>query len=99
MTALTVLTLCRGTDAIAQAGANIEHVGAQGATALMIAASFGHAEVVSVLIERGATVDRQHAYAGTTALHFAAEVRFVQVSTFLHKPCETPLMWLLFVKS
>jgi hypothetical protein len=60
------------------AGANAEHVGHQGATALMVAASFGHVDVVRTLIRHGVDVDRAHAYAGTTALHFAAEVRVLR---------------------
>ena len=59
---------------LTQAGANIEHVGSQGATALMIAASFGHTSVARVLLDHGADPDHAHAFAGTTALHFASEV-------------------------
>lgn len=50
----------------------------------MIAASFGHVEVVRVLLGIGnANVNRKHAYAGTTALHFAAEMGQVEVIKLL----------------
>ena len=42
-------------------------------TALMVAAAAGHAPVVKVLLRAGADVGAAHRFAGTTALHMAAE--------------------------
>jgi hypothetical protein len=57
------------------AGANAERRGYDGCTPLMIAAAFGHSEVAAVLISQGhAEPAATHAFAGSTALHFAAEI-------------------------
>ena len=42
-------------------------------TPLIQAASFGHANVMSVLIERGADVDKPEPCEGTTSLHAAVQ--------------------------
>jgi hypothetical protein len=57
------------------AGADVERRGYDGCTPLMIAAAFGHAHVVTVLLSEGrADASAVHAFAGSTALHFAAEI-------------------------
>ena len=58
------------------------------------AASFGHAGVIKALIEDG-QVDpsRAHAFAGSTALHFAAEIGSAEVVSVL---CSTnPMLAML----
>ena len=71
-------------ELLLRSGADVERTGRDGATALMIASSFGHAAVVSVLLTTGrARVTVPHAFAGTTALHFAAEVGRVAVIELL----------------
>ena len=55
-------------------GADPELAAASGATALMMAAAMGGEEVAATLLEGGAAPNTRHAFAGTTALHFAAEV-------------------------
>jgi ankyrin repeat protein len=57
------------------AGADVERRGYDGCSPLMIAAAFGHSAVVSALLSDGhADASRTHAFAGSTALHFAAEI-------------------------
>ena len=56
----------------------------QAATALAIASSFGHTGVMRVLIEKGgADLDAQHPFAGTTPLHWAAEMGRVDAIALL----------------
>jgi ankyrin repeat protein len=55
-------------------GHDAEVTGANGATALMVAASMGHLLVLDVLIQHGAKLDARHKFAGSTAIHFAAEM-------------------------
>lgn len=70
--------------ALLEGGANVEALGKNGATPLMIAASFGHLEVVKLLVlEYHANPAASHAFAGTTALHFAAEMGRGAVISFL----------------
>ena len=54
--------------------ADVEAVGDNGATALMLASSLGHEGIVRLLIKGGANLHAQHKFAGATALHYAAEV-------------------------
>ena len=55
--------------------ANVELAGKAGATALAIASAMGHVDVMDILIRKGnADVDSQHPFAGTTPLHWAAEM-------------------------
>jgi len=55
-------------------GANVEARGKNGATPLMMSAAMGHLEVARALLDGGAALDMAHGFAGTTALHFAAEM-------------------------
>jgi ankyrin repeat protein len=55
-------------------GHDPESKGANGATPLMLAASVGHLHVMDTLLQAGAAVDGRHKFAGSTALHFAAEM-------------------------
>ena len=55
-------------------GHDSEVTGANGATSLMVAASMGHLLVMDVLIQHGAQVDARHKFAGSSAVHFAAEM-------------------------
>ena len=55
-------------------GHDTEVTGANGATPLMVAASMGHLLVIDVLIQHGAQLDARHKFAGSTAIHFAAEM-------------------------
>lgn len=58
---------------VLEAGANIEAKGYNGVTPLQLAAALGFSKIVKFLIHEGlASVDTAHAFAGTTALHFAA---------------------------
>lgn len=59
---------------LVEQGANVEHTGNSGATSLMIAASFGFLPVMEALISGGSDPNTQHAYGGSTALHFASEM-------------------------
>jgi ankyrin repeat protein len=45
-----------------------------GATALQIAASMGHIDIMTALLDAGANADAPHKFAKSTALHFAAEM-------------------------
>lgn len=45
-----------------------------GATALQIAASMGHLEIMAALLDAEANPDTPHKFAKSTALHFAAEM-------------------------
>ena len=51
-------------------GHDPQTVGANGATALMVAASMGHLLTIDVLIQHGANVDYRHKFAGSTAIQF-----------------------------
>ena len=64
------------TSKLLSLGANVNHVAKNGASPLMIAASFGHVEIVEILMKEGdgLDLDYQHTYAMTTAMHFAAEM-------------------------
>jgi len=54
---------------------DVDGAGANGATALMVAAACGHVEALSLLVNNGgATITARHKFAGSTALHFAAEL-------------------------
>ena len=55
-------------------GANVEAVGKNGVTPLMMAATSGNQDIVEALILAQVDLDRAHTYAGSTALHFAAEM-------------------------
>jgi hypothetical protein len=55
-------------------GHDPESMGANGATSLMLAASVGHLHVIDTLIQHNAKVDARHKFAGSTAIHFAAEM-------------------------
>eukprot|EP01048_Picozoa_sp_COSAG05_P007294 COSAG05_NODE_511_length_9092_cov_6.078839_2_plen_440_part_00 len=55
-------------------GHDPEQSGANGATPLMLAASVGHLHVIDTLVQHGAKVDARHKFAGSTAIHFAAEL-------------------------
>ena len=57
-----------------EAGAAPEGTGRAGVTPLMAASAMGHEEVVVALIEGGASINHPHAFGGTTAIHFAAEM-------------------------
>ena len=72
--------------ALLGAGANVDAEAKNGATPLMIASAMGHVGVARALIEHtphGADVDAAHRYAGTTAMHWAAEMGRVDVVTML----------------
>ena len=68
-------------------GANVEAVGNNGVTPLMMASTTGRIDIVTVLLDARAEdglgvdldLDRAHAFAGNTALHFAAEMGHVAV--------------------
>jgi len=60
--------------ALLRGGADAERGGKTGARPLMVAAAFGHLRVVEALLEGGADPRAAHPFAGTTALHFAAEM-------------------------
>ena len=61
-------------DLLLEQGADPNKAGMNGATALQIAASMGHLEVMKLLLENGAMADAPHKFAKSTALHFAAEM-------------------------
>ena len=72
--------------ALTEEGADVEAVGMHGMTALMAAAASGHTKVVQKLIKKGgAKVNRQHRFAGSTALHMAAEMGYADVIVELCK--------------
>ena len=56
---------------LVDAGASLDTINAEGDTALILAASEGHARICSLLIARGADV-KAHSHVGYTALHDAA---------------------------
>jgi ankyrin repeat protein len=60
-------------DSADDARSLIEARGAHGLTALHTAAAANALKVVAELVRRGAVVDSRHAFANSTALHFAAE--------------------------
>jgi ankyrin len=65
---------------------DVEAVGLHGANALMAAAARGHADAVGLLILKGgANVNATHRFAGTTALHMAAEMSRAAAVTTLCK--------------
>ena len=53
-------------------GADPNHAGDDGSPIILVAASAGHAEIVSALILAGANIDQPHWQNGATALHAAA---------------------------
>lgn len=59
---------------------NVDAVGQHGMNALMVSSSVGNAEAVGILLEDGgADVNAKHKFAGSTALHFAAEMNHEDV--------------------
>ena len=77
------------TKCLLEAGATVDAAGKNGATALMIAAALGNLEIVKLLLKHGAVVDQPHAFAGDTAMHFAAEMGSVAVIKHL---CECTII-------
>ncbi|KAH9255602.1 hypothetical protein BASA81_006432 [Batrachochytrium salamandrivorans] len=58
---------------------NVEISPNHGATPLMVAACLGNVDMITSLVQVcGANVNAKHSYAGTSALHFAAEMGHVQ---------------------
>jgi ankyrin repeat protein len=55
-------------------GVDLEAVCRHGLTAVMVASTAGQTEAVTTLAESGASLRAQHRFAGTTALHMAAEL-------------------------
>ena len=62
---------------------DIDETNLAGLTALMIAASLGHVEAVTELVNLGANINFAHAFAQSTALHFATELGRPEVITAL----------------
>ena len=71
------------TQLFLQAGMSIHTKNAKGFSLLMLAAKSGHAEVVKVLIERGASVDHTEPLEGKTALMLAAERGLTEIVEIL----------------
>lgn len=59
---------------LAAEGADLQLFARSGMNALMIAATVGHRHVIEALVRSGADVNARHRFAGTTALHMAAEL-------------------------
>jgi ankyrin repeat protein len=62
------------TELLLDAGAHIDALNKAGTTPLMAAAAMGHTETALALAARGADLNLAHAFAHSTALHFAAEM-------------------------
>ena len=86
LTPLHFATAMRQVEAVKlliESGANIEKVGLNGATSLMIASAFGFDDIVKELLHGGANVRAIHPFASSTALHFAAEMGRVETEILL----------------
>ena len=65
------------------AGANVESPNADGETALMLAARIGSLDVAKLLVERGADVNATEAWRDQTALIWAVDNNFPELTQFL----------------
>ena len=70
-------------DVLLKHGADIDAIGANGFTALCMAAHDGDLDVARLLLDRGADVHAAHPDSGFTALHYAAEGGHVEVARLL----------------